>query len=250
MDLDGIDAVSAAPVLCIYRAEWHVGVVGVLASQIKERVNRPVIAFARDADGTLKGSARSINGIHIRDVLANVNAAHPGLITRFGGHAMAAGLSLAEENLDRFATFLEQEITTHWPSPETGIVLWSDGELRPEELCLETAELLRAAGPWGQSFPEPLFDGEFQVAGVRVVGEQHLKLALANDNGGRPLDAIAFNQAAGLELETGQRVRLAYRLDVNEYNGRRSVQLLVDQIDAGVGMESITGPDDRALRSR
>ena len=236
-DLDGIDAVSAAPVLCIYREEWHVGVVGVLAAQIKERVHRPVIAFAREADGTLKGSARSINGVHIRDVLANVNAAHPELIARFGGHAMAAGLSLAEENLDRFAHALEQEITAHWPSPELGMALWSDGELLPEEICLETAEQLRAAGPWGQSFPEPLFDGEFRISGTRVVGEHHLKLTLANGNGGRPLDAIAFNQAAGLDLETGQCVRLAYRLDVNEYNGRRTVQLLVEQIEAGAGME-------------
>ncbi len=230
-DLDGIDADSAASVLCIYREEWHVGVVGVLASQIKERVQRPVIAFARDGDGTLKGSARSIAGIHIRDALANVNAANPGLITRFGGHAMAAGLSLAATDLDRFANFLEAEITAHWPAPELGMVLWSDGELNAEEISLDTAEQLRAAGPWGQSFPEPMFDGEFQIAGSRVVGEKHLKLSLANDNGGRPLDAIAFNQADGLDLKNGQRVRLAYRLDVNEYNGRRSVQLIVEQLD-------------------
>ena len=234
-DLDGIDAVSAASVLCIYREEWHVGVVGVLASQIKERVQRPVIAFAKDADGTLKGSARSINGVHIRDVLANVNAAHPGLITRFGGHAMAAGLSLAAADLDRFAYLLEAEITARWPAPELGMALWSDGELLAEEISLDTAEQLRAAGPWGQSFPEPLFDGEFKVAGSRVVGEKHLKLSLANANGGRPLDAIAFNQAAGLDLETGQCVRLAYRLDVNEYNRRRSVQLLVVQVETGPG---------------
>jgi single-stranded-DNA-specific exonuclease len=232
-DLEGIDAGTAAPVLCIYREAWHVGVVGVLASQIKERVQRPVVAFARDADGMLKGSARSISGVHIRDVLANVNATHPGMIERFGGHAMAAGLSLAEKNLARFAEVLEQEISAHWPSPELGMALWSDGELLPDEISLETAEQLRAAGPWGQSFPEPLFDGEFQVSGARVVGDNHLKLSLGMNNGSRPLDAIAFNQAEGLDVATGQRVRLAYRLDVNEYNGRRSVQLLVEQIEVG-----------------
>jgi len=157
------------------------------------------------------------------------------LIERFGGHAMAAGLSLAEKDLARFAGVLEEEISAHWPSPELGMALWSDGELQVDEISLETAEQLRAAGPWGQSFPEPLFDGEFQVSGARVVGDNHLKLSLAMGNGSRPLDAIAFNQAEGLDLATGQRVRLAYRLDVNEYNGRRSVQLLVEQIETRDG---------------
>lgn len=232
-DLDQVasgDATTGSA-LCIYREEWHAGVVGVLASQIKERVQRPVIAFARDGDGTLKGSARSISGVHIRDALANVNAAHPGLIIRFGGHAMAAGLSLAEHNLGRFADLLEQEITARWPSADIGRDLLSDGELAAGEISLETAELLRVSGPWGQSFPEPLFDGEFQVTGARVVGDNHLKLTLASGTGNRPLDAIAFNQADGHVVECGQHVHLAYRLDVNEYKGRRSVQLLVEQLD-------------------
>ncbi|MBI1732465.1 MAG: single-stranded-DNA-specific exonuclease RecJ [Gammaproteobacteria bacterium] len=232
-DLGPVDAAGAAPVLCIYRAEWHAGVVGVLAAQIKERVHRPVIAFARDADGMLKGSARSVSGIHIRDVIANVNAVHPGLIARFGGHAMAAGLTLAEANLDHFARAVEAELAEHWPAPEATQALWSDGELADADFTLETAMMLRDAGPWGQSFPEPLFDGEFTVSAARVVGNDHLKLSLAAGPGRRALDAIAFNQAGDVNLGAGDRAHLAYRLDVNEYNGRQSVQLVVEQISAG-----------------
>lgn len=229
-DLGPQYAAGSAPVLCIYREEWHVGVVGVLASQMKERVHRPVIAFARDADGMLKGSARSISGVHMRDVLANVGACHPGLIVRFGGHAMAAGLTLAEGDLDRFTRAVEEELVRHWPAPESALALWSDGELAAEELTLETATLLRNAGPWGQAFPEPLFDGEFRITGTRVVGEKHLKMTVAAHGVRKPLDAIAFNQAEDVELAPGTAARLAYRLDVNEYNGRRTVQLVVEQI--------------------
>jgi single-stranded-DNA-specific exonuclease len=229
-DLGAIPAAGPAPILCLYREEWHAGVVGVLAAQIKERVQRPVIAFARDADGLLKGSARSIPGIHMRDVLANVHAAQPGLIARFGGHAMAAGLTLAAADFARFAAAVEAELLRHWPAPEGTGVLWSDGELAAGDFTLETALLLRDAGPWGQAFPEPVFDGEFRVTAARVVGEKHLKLSVAVPGAAKALDAIAFNQAGAVDAVPGSAVRLAYRLDVNEYNGRQSLQLLVDQI--------------------
>lgn len=229
-DLDTLPAAATGPALCLYREEWHAGVVGVLASQIKERVHRPVIAFARDDDGMLKGSARSVGGVHMRDVLANVGARHPGLIVRFGGHAMAAGLTLAAPDLDRFARAVEEELLQHWPAPEDSPTLWSDGELAAQDMTLESAALLRDAGPWGQAFPEPLFDGEFRVATSRVVGEKHLKLGLTVPGVNKPLDAIAFNQAGIMDPAPGSIARLAYRLDVNEYNGRRALQLVVEQI--------------------
>lgn len=230
-DLGPVHDAGAASCVCMYREEWHAGVVGVLASQIKERVHRPVIAFARDADGMLKGSARSISGVHMRDVLANVNAGHPGLIVRFGGHAMAAGLTLAAPDLDRFTRAVEEELVRHWPAPESALALWSDGELAEDELTLDTAAQLRDAGPWGQAFPEPLFDGKFRITGIRVVGEKHLKMTVAAPGVKKALDAIAFNQADAVALGSGGVARLAYRLDVNEYNERRSMQLLVEQIE-------------------
>ena len=216
--------------LCLYDAQWHQGVIGILASRIKEQFHRPVVAFARAGAGELKGSARSIPGLHIRDTLDAIAARHPELLHKFGGHAMAAGLSLAERQLDAFRQAFEQELEARLDGAALQGVIHSDGELQGEEFSLELSELLRSAGPWGQGFPEPLFDGVFTVLGQRVVGSQHLKLSLRSAQGGRALDAIAFHQADGGPLPEGQPVRLAYRLDSNEYRGLLGLQLVVECI--------------------
>jgi single-stranded-DNA-specific exonuclease len=216
--------------LCLFDESWHQGVVGLVASRVKDRVHRPVIAFARAEDGTLRGSARSVAGVHIRDVLDAVAARDPGLLDRFGGHAMAAGVTLNSAKLERFAAAFTTEVD-RWLDPSAQGFIDTDGELAPEELTLVTALELRAAGPWGQAFPEPAFDGEFELLDCRVVGERHLKLRVRPLATGEPLDAIAFGY-----IEDGQtnlsrgRARLAYRLDVNEYLGTRRLQLVVEHL--------------------
>jgi single-stranded-DNA-specific exonuclease len=218
--------------VCLFDADWHQGVVGLVASRIKDRVRRPVIAFARNADGTLRGSARSVPGIHIRDVLDGVATRHPELITRFGGHAMAAGLSIEERHLDAFARAFDDEVT-RWrdPSIPTNRVE-TDGELTSDEIALETAQALRDGGPWGQAFPEPCFDGRFAIKNARVVGDKHLKMWVTTGDQSRNFDAIAFNFKGSDEdaaLPEGD-VQLVYRLDINEYKGERRLQLLVDHV--------------------
>ena len=218
--------------VCLFDPDWHQGVVGLVASRIKDRIRRPVIAFARAGDGQLRGSARSVTGIHIRDVLDGMAARHPQLISRFGGHAMAAGLSLEEANLDAFARAFDEEVS-RWRDP--GIPanhVETDGELTSEEIALETAQALREGGPWGQAFPEPCFDGRFAVKNARVVGEKHLKMWVTSGDGARSFDAIAFNFKGADEnppLPAGD-VHLVYRLDINEYKGERRLQLLVDHV--------------------
>ena len=232
--------------LAIYEPGWHQGVIGILASRIKDRVHRPVIAFAdADADADvdtgagpgeggamLKGSARSIPGVHIRDVLANLDNRHPGLIDRFGGHAMAAGLSLPRDHLDAFAAALIEEVGRHADDVELEAVLESDGELAPSELELGLARALRDAGPWGQHFPEPLFDGRFAVNSQRIVGERHLKLELAPvAEPRRAVDAIAFNIDPGAWPDPAVKtLEIAYRLDVNAWRGEERVQLIVEHL--------------------
>ena len=218
--------------VCLFNADWHQGVVGLVASRIKDRIRRPVIAFARAADGTLRGSARSVSGIHIRDVLDGMAARHPELISRFGGHAMAAGLTLEENNLDAFARAFDEEVA-RWrdPSIPTNRVE-TDGELSSDEIALETAQAVREGGPWGQAFPEPCFDGVFAVKNARVLGDKHLKMWVTSGDGARSFDAIAFNYKGADEnppLPDGD-VRLVYRLDINEYKGERRLQLLVDHV--------------------
>ncbi len=229
---DDDDALPAG--LCLYRSHWHQGVIGILAARIKDRLHRPVIAFAPGGAGELKGSARSIPGLHIRDVLDEVAARHPGLIGKFGGHAMAAGLSLREADYDDFCAAFRATVAARLDEADLQGILHSDGELTAAELNLDTAQALRGGGPWGQAFPEPLFDGVFHVRQRRVVGERHLKLRLAHPDGGAPLDAIAFNAldthaVASLESE---RLHLAYRLDVDEYQGSRRVQMIVEHMAA------------------
>ncbi|MEJ2514766.1 MAG: single-stranded-DNA-specific exonuclease RecJ [Gammaproteobacteria bacterium] len=220
------------PVLCVYRQGWHQGVVGLVASRLKERFHRPVVAFADDGEGGLKGSARSVPGLHIRDLLAAVDARRPGLVSRFGGHAMAAGLTLAPGALKAFAQALQEESARWVDDADFSGTIWSDGELSDEEFSLETAELLRGAGPWGQGFPEPVFDGRFQLLDARVVGSHHLKMRLRPAAGRRIVDAIAFRQADRLAGPRPGEVHCAYRLDVNDYGGIRSPQLVVEYFEA------------------
>ncbi len=217
--------------LCLFDPQWHQGVIGLVASRLKEHAHRPVIAFAPDGDGRLRGSARSVPGLHVRDALDAVAARHPGLIERFGGHAMAAGLSLVAERLEPFRAAFEDEVGRWLSAADLEGIVHSDGELAPGELGLELAETLRAAGPWGAGFPEPVFDGVFEVCAARVVGERHLKLTVRPQPRGRPVDAIAFNRAEGEPPAAGDRVRVAYRLDVNLYRGLRSVQLIVEHLE-------------------
>jgi single-stranded-DNA-specific exonuclease len=225
-----LDAQGLPTGLCLFDPDWHQGVIGILAARIKEQFHRPVIALARVGDGELKGSARSIPGFHIRDALAAVAAHHPGLITRFGGHAMAAGLTLDEVHYPAFAEAFESEAARLLSGADLNHTIHSDGELQTEEFSLETAQALREAGPWGQGFPAPVFDGRFRLVSQRVVGERHLKLVLQPHGGEGQIDAIAFNTR---ELPGACReVRAAYQLDVNEYRGMQSAQLVVEYIEA------------------
>ncbi|CAI1997368.1 single-stranded-DNA-specific exonuclease RecJ [Serratia plymuthica] len=217
--------------LAMYHPEWHQGVVGILASRIKERFHRPVIAFAPAGEGILKGSGRSIAGLHMRDALERLDTLNPGLMMKFGGHAMAAGLSLEEAKFDEFRQRFG-ELVGEWLDPAMlEGVIWSDGELAMQELSLETAELLREGGPWGQAFPEPTFDGKFRILQQRLVGEKHLKLMVEPLGGGPLLDGIAFNVDTTLWPDSSVReVELAYKLDVNEFRGNRNVQLLIQHL--------------------
>ncbi|MBP2857889.1 single-stranded-DNA-specific exonuclease RecJ [Dickeya oryzae] len=217
--------------LAMYHPDWHQGVVGILASRIKERFHRPVIAFAPAGDGILKGSGRSIAGLHLRDALERLDTCYPGLMLKFGGHAMAAGLSLAEDRFDEFRQRFADLVGEWLDASQLEGVVWSDGELAVPELSLGTAEMLREAGPWGQAFPEPLFDGRFRLLQQRLVGERHLKVMVEPLGGGPLLDGIAFNVDTVLWPDSSVReVELAYKLDVNEFRGKRSVQLLIEHL--------------------
>lgn len=218
--------------LCLYDEAWHQGVVGILASRIKERTHRPVIAFARGDNGDIKGSARSIPGLHIRDALATLDARHPDLISKFGGHAMAAGLTLNSGALDQFKVAFDQAVREQLSADDLDQRIETDGELSASEMSLELAERLREAGPWGHHFPEPLFDGQFSVLQQRIVGQRHLKLVLMDAKTGISVDAIHFN--ADMDCWPDQAivsVRAVYKLDVNEFRGQRNIQLMVDYIE-------------------
>jgi single-stranded-DNA-specific exonuclease len=220
-----LDASAVPLALCLHDEQWHPGVVGLVASRMKERLHRPVIAFApaEPGSGSLRGSARSIPGFHIRDALAMVHARHPGLIDRFGGHAMAAGLSLRAERLADFEQAFGQCAAALLSDDLLRAEILSDGELPPHDLHRGNAEALRDGGPWGQGFPEPQFDGEFAVSGWRVVGERHLKLEL--DHGGVRLNAIEFGGWDG--RAPPPRVRISYRLEPDDYRGGEAIQLVV-----------------------
>lgn len=219
--------------LALYDATWHQGVIGILAGRIKEQIYRPVIAFAKVSDTEIKGSARSVPGLHIRDALDAIAKQHPTLIQKFGGHAMAAGLSLELKHLEEFTTAWQIEVAKHLQKDTLCSEVLSDGELMADEMTLDLAELLRDAGPWGQGFPAPIFDGKFKIIQQRIVGRNHLKLTLQAEGGSGYLDAIAFNikedEWPNHHCET---IEIAYRLDINEYQGRCKLQLIVEHLTA------------------
>jgi single-stranded-DNA-specific exonuclease len=218
--------------VCLFDETWHQGVVGLVASRVKERVRRPVFAFARAEDSSLRGSGRSIPGVHIRDVLDAIAARHPELIVKFGGHAMAAGLTLEFEKLERFARAFDTEVERCLHLSQHTDCIETDGELSVDEIALETAHAVRGGGPWGQAFPEPSFDGVFAIRSARIVGERHLKMWVEVPRSGRAFDAIAFNYvgADGTAALPEGSAQLVYRLGVNEYQGERRLQLLVDHV--------------------
>jgi single-stranded-DNA-specific exonuclease len=212
--------------LCLYRADWHQGVIGILAARIKERHHRPVIVFAEADDGQLKGSARSISGLHIRDVLDELAASNPDVLQKFGGHAMAAGMTIRKDDFAAFSALFDDIVRRHLQPADLEAVLMSDGEIAAEQLNLETARAIIAGGPWGQGFPEPLFDDQFDVLSSRIVGEKHWKLVLRKRDAQTPVDAIAFNAVDALP-RMPQRIAAAFQLDENEWQGRTSLQLRI-----------------------
>jgi single-stranded-DNA-specific exonuclease len=217
--------------LCLFNTAWHQGVVGILASRIKDKWYRPVIAFARDSDGLIKGSGRSIKSVHIRDLLESIAVNEPGLIKKFGGHAMAAGLTIREHDFPLFRMAFENELSKQLTPDDLEDCVITDGELEEHEMELSLAEAIRNGGPWGQGFPEPLFDGLFELAGRRIVGDHHLKLTVKLPGQKRTYDAIAFYTADDDWPENVARVLLAYRLDINEYRGRKMLQLVVEHLE-------------------
>ena len=225
--VDRMDASDLPACVCVYDESWHQGVVGLIAARVRERCHRPSIAFARESGALLKGSARSIQGVHVRDLLEAVHAVDPDLIVKFGGHAMAAGLTIAESRYERFARVVSEQLERLYPSADFSGAIVSDGVLPDNALNIGFARKLREAGPWGAGFPEPVWSGDFEVVEQRTVGEKHLKLRVRRADGGNALDAIAFNQAGPAYRGV---VQLAYRLDVNEYRGFESAQLVVEQI--------------------
>ena len=217
--------------LCLYDGAWHQGIVGLVASRIKDSVHRPVFAFAPESEGSnvLKGSARSVNGLHIRDVLARIDALHPLMITAFGGHAMAAGLTLPLDQLDSFKSALDESIEYFLQGRTLSNEILTDGELPAADIELPFAELLSSLGPWGQRFPEPLFEGRFVVEEQRVVGGAHLKMQLRPVDGHASVDAIAFRRLPE-DLPQTDTVRLVYKLDINHFRGHKTCQIMVEQI--------------------
>jgi len=217
--------------LCLYDKAWHQGIVGLVASKIKDAVHRPVLAFAPESTGSdvLKGSARSVKGLHIRDVLARIDALHPHMISAFGGHAMAAGLTLPADQLEPFRQALNESIEFILQGKTLNSEILTDGELSAADLELSFAESLRSLGPWGQRFPEPLFEGRFVVEEHRVVGGSHLKMQLRPVDGHTRIDAIAFGRLPE-DLPDSDTVRLVYKLDINHFRGHKTCQLMVEKI--------------------
>ena len=214
--------------IVLYQPDFHQGVIGILAGRIKDKFYRPTIAFAHQDDTTLKGSARSIPGLHIRDLLEELSSRYPGVMGKFGGHAMAAGLSLPVENVDAFIKLFDQLAEEMLQGKPLEGEFVTDGELSDSDFSLEFAHLLKEAGPWGQSFQEPTFDGIFALTDQRLVGQKHLKMQVKT-TGGHSIDAIAFNiDPQQWPDKSVQKVKLVYKLDINEFRGKVSLQLLVD----------------------
>ena len=217
--------------VCLYDANWHQGVIGILASRIKDRLHRPIIAFAPADNGEIKGSARSINGVHIRDVLSDIAAAHPQLLSKFGGHAMAAGLSIKLHDYPHFALLFANAVEARLAQVDLQQKAWSDGQLDTQHLTLEFAEQLQQAAIWGQAFPEPAFDGVFDVFQCRIVGKQHLKMVFKLPFSNLLIDAIAFFADKPENWLGCRKVNAVYKLDINEFRGQRSLQLQVQYLE-------------------
>jgi single-stranded-DNA-specific exonuclease len=243
--LEAVELKQLATGICLYQPDWHQGVIGILASRIKEKYHRPVIAFAdagidsATGEPVIKGSARSIAGVHIRDALDAVATRHPELLSRFGGHAMAAGLTLMKKNFQYFAEAFDQEISRQVDADDLYHIIHSDGELSAGDIDISLAQQLERAGPWGQHFPEPVFDGRFEVVQRRVVAAKHLKLLLRLPNSDRLVDAIAFNTVDELWPDSVKAVEMAYKLTINEFRGVSSPQLLVEYIEPLPLLESV-----------
>lgn len=217
--------------LCLYDANWHQGVIGILAGRLKEQLHRPVIAFATAGKDVIKGSARSIPGVHIRDVLSDIAATHPKLLSKFGGHAMAAGLTIAMHDYPAFALVFDEYVRKRLAHVDLEQKVLSDGELAEPDISLETAELLQNAATWGQGFPEPVFHGQFDVVQARIVGQRHLKLVLRVAAGHMLIDAIAFFIEQPEQWLGVRQILAAYKLDVNEFRGQRSVQFILQYLE-------------------
>jgi single-stranded-DNA-specific exonuclease len=217
--------------VCLFDANWHQGIIGILASRIKDRLHRPVIAFASTGKDEIKGSARSIPGVHIRDVLSDIAAAHPSLLSKFGGHAMAAGLSLKMHDYPPFALAFDDMVRKRLDTIDLEPKIYSDGELTEQEMTVEFADLLQNAATWGQAFQEPVFDGIFDVLQARIVGQRHLKLVLRTSKNGLPIDAIAFFVDQAEHWLGVRKIKAAYKLDINEFRGNRSVQFILQYFE-------------------
>lgn len=234
------DELHLPSAIALYQQDWHQGVIGIVAGRLKEKFHRPSIVFANGSDDnsdlpqeniSIKGSARSIPGLHIRDLLERIDTLHPELIEKFGGHAMAAGLSIKQKDFVQFQTVFNQLAEKALTADDLQQIVLTDGQLDSQNISLDFAELIREAGPWGQNFPEPLFDDTFTLVQQRIVGEKHLKLVVEKSN--QVFDAIAFNVDVKLwPNNQATQVHLAYRLDVNEFRGKRTVQLMVEYIHA------------------
>lgn len=231
--LPALSQKSQAHGIVLYQPDWHQGVIGILASRIKDQFHRPVIAFAQESEESeyLKGSARSISGLHIRDLLESIHRSQPDLIVKFGGHAMAAGLTIHQTDLSRFSQIFDEMISRHLNAEQLQGIIYTDGILQPHEFNLNTAEMLKQAGPWGQNFAEPLFEGDFRLVQQKLLGGKHLKLLLENAQG-MLLDGIWFNvdlrSFPDLSIKQAQ---IIYRLDINEFRGNRQIQLIIEQLN-------------------
>ena len=231
VDTMALDSGPLPVALTLYQADWHQGVIGLLASRIREKYHRPVAVFARDDSGVLKGSLRSIPGLHIRDTLDAIATRNPGLISKFGGHAMAAGLSLEETALEPFEQAFSDQVANSISEDDLQVRLITDGNLQVDQISMRTAQLLNDAGPWGQLFPEPCFEGLFVIKQQRIVGEKHLKLQLTPETSERLIEAIYFNVDLQKWPTEQSRVRCVYRLDINEYRGRENLQLIIQYME-------------------
>ena len=216
--------------ICLYQEDWHQGVIGILAGRLKEKYHRPTVIFAGGDNGEIKGSCRSIEGLHMRDLLERLNTLHPHLISKFGGHAMAAGLSINEQHFSEFKQAFEQAVTAQLSEEHKQCIILTDGELPSDCFNMDFAQLIKQAGPWGQQFPEPVFEHTFEVVQQRIVGEKHLKLVLKHQSD-RLVDAIAFGVDVKAWPDTEVRfVDVAYQLDINEFRGKFSLQLIVREL--------------------